>query len=68
MDYKRSARQEATHFVVKNKLPGGQPDQDHLSLSSKLVLKFDTQDIHRLLKWLSNVLSYKSCLDILFGS
>jgi hypothetical protein len=51
---------------VKNKLLGGQPDQDLFSLSSKLVLEFAMQDIHRLLKWLDNVYSYKFCLNILF--
>jgi hypothetical protein len=30
---------------VKYRLPGGQPDQDFLTLTSKLVLEFATQDI-----------------------
>jgi hypothetical protein len=55
MDYKRSALRETTPRRVKNKLSGGQPDQD-LRIPSKLVIEFATQYILLTLKWLNKFL------------
>jgi hypothetical protein len=53
MDYKRSARQEATHFV-ESRISYREDNtiQYFSSLSSKLVLNFSTQNI---LEWMNNV-------------
>jgi hypothetical protein len=46
MDYKRSARREATRFVESRiSYREDNPIQDFSSLSSKLVFNFTTQDI-----------------------